>query len=188
MKKLTNILKIGTLILFVGILAACNKEDEVDPHAYLQTEIENYAVKSIYNDEVRYTKEGEADLIKIWLDSMSVNNAVIDTTSTGLRYIVEKIGTGNNVKTGDQVTVKYIGFFMNGNIFDASAYRGDGTYNYKHKTDPLIKGWEEGIEVLKKGGRAAFLIPSAKGYGSAGNSSIPPNTPLIFIIEVVDIK
>jgi FKBP-type peptidyl-prolyl cis-trans isomerase len=119
---------------------------------------------------------------------MVLNNAVIDTTSTGLRYIVEKVGAGDNVKTGNQVTVKYIGFFMNGTIFDASAYHGDGTYTYKHKTTSLIKGWEEGIEVLKKGGRAAFIIPSAKGYGSAGSGSIPPYTPLIFVIEVIDIK
>ncbi|MDP3434579.1 MAG: hypothetical protein Q8T04_16685, partial [Bacteroidota bacterium] len=93
MKKLTNILKIGVLILFVGILAACNKEkEEEDPYAYLQTSIKNYTVKNIYNNEVQFTKEGEAALIKIWLDSMTVNNAVIDTTSTGLRYIVEKVG------------------------------------------------------------------------------------------------
>lgn len=190
MKKLTNILKIGVLILFVGILAACNKEkeEEEDPYAYLQTSIKNYTVKNIYNNEVQFTKEGEAALIKIWLDSMTVNNALIDTTSTGLRYIVEKVGAGDNVKTGNQVTVKYIGFFMNGTIFDASAYHGDGTYTYKHKTTSLIKGWEEGIEVLNKGASAAFLIPSAKGYGSAGSGSIPPYTPLIFVIEVIDIK
>jgi FKBP-type peptidyl-prolyl cis-trans isomerase len=78
--------------------------------------------------------------------------------------------------------------FLDGQVFDASAYHGDGTYTYKHKTDPLILGWEEGIEVLNKGASAAFLIPSAKAYGVRGQGSIPPNTPLIFIIEVVDIK
>lgn len=187
MSKLNRIFKISAFLLFVLIVASCKKEVE-DPYANLQTAIENYAVKSIYNNEVNYTEAGEAALIKTWLDSMIVNNTVIDTTSTGLSYIVEKVGAGENVKTGNVVTVKYIGFFMNGTIFDASAYHGVGTMTYSHKVDELIMGWEEGIEVLKKGGRAAFLIPSAKGYGSTGNSSIPPYTPLIFIIEVVDIK
>lgn len=187
MKKLTNILKISTFILFVAIMASCNKDVE-DPYAYLKTSIEKYIVISSVNSEILYTKEGEAALIKEWLDTMKINKEVIDTTLTGISYIVEKLGAGDNVKTGNTVTVKYIGFFMDGTIFDASAYHGVGTMTYGHKVDNLIKGWEEGIEVLKKGGSAAFLIPSAKGYGTSGSGSIPPYSPLIFIIEVLDIK
>jgi len=54
----------------------------------------------------------------------------------------------------------------------------------------MIQGWEEGIEILSKGGSATFLIPSNKGYGPLGSEdrTIPPYTPLIFIIEVVNIK
>ena len=119
---------------------------------------------------------------------MAANNEVLSKTSSGINYIVEKTGTGETVKTGNKVTVKYIGFFTTGEIFDASAYHGDGTFTYTHKTDKLISGWEEGIEAMQKGGRAAFLIPSAKGYGTSGSGSIPPYSPLIFVIEVVDIK
>jgi FKBP-type peptidyl-prolyl cis-trans isomerase len=170
MKKLTNILKIGVLILFVGILAACNKDVE-DPYA-------------------AYTPEREAGLIKDWLAAMVTKGNDIDTTDTGIFYINDttKVGSGPTVVAGNTVTVKYTGMFLDGQVFDASAYHGDGTYTYKHKTDPLILGWEEGIEVLNKGASAAFLIPSAKAYGVRGQGSIPPNTPLIFIIEVVDIK
>jgi FKBP-type peptidyl-prolyl cis-trans isomerase len=80
--------------------------------------------------------------------------------------------------------------FMDGAIFDASSYRTPGTMTYIHKTNRMVQGWEEGIEVLSKGASAAFLVPSAKGYGVTGSEGgiIPPNTPLIFIIEVVDIK
>ena len=113
----------------------------------------------------------------------------MDTISTGLYQIVEKEGTGEFVKSGDEVTVKYTGMFVDGTIFDASAYYNtEGTMTYVHKTDRMISGWEEGIELIKKDGKTVFLVSSSKGYGSDGYGSIPPNTPLIFVIEVVDIK
>jgi FKBP-type peptidyl-prolyl cis-trans isomerase FkpA len=168
MKKLNALLKVGVLVLFSAlIISGCNKNE--DPYA-------------------EYTPEREATLIKDWLAQMVTNKKDIDTTSTGIFYIVEKEGTGETVKSGNTVKVKYTGMFLDGTIFDASAYHGDGTMTYVHKTDPLIKGWEEGIEVMSKGGIAAFLVPSAKGYGITGAGSIPPNTPLIFIIEVIEIN
>ena len=168
MKKLNALLKVGVLVLFSAlIISGCNKNE--DPYA-------------------EYTPEREATLIKDWLAQMVTNKKDIDTTSTGIFYIVEKEGTGETVKSGNTVKVKYTGMFLDGTIFDASAYHGDGTMTYIHKTDPLIKGWEEGIEVMRKGGIAAFLVPSAKGYGTTGAGSIPPNTPLIFIIEVIEIN
>lgn len=176
MKKLTNILKIGVLILFVGILASCNTDVE-DPYA-------------------NYTPEREATLIKDWLAAMTAKGMDIDTTATGIFYITDttKVGTGATIKEVAEldkpvtVTVKYTGMFLDGQVFDASAYRGDGTMTYIHKTNRMIQGWEEGIEILNKGAGAAFLVPSAKGYGTTGQGSIPPNTPLIFIIEVTNIK
>ena len=169
MKKMMNILKISLLILFVGIIASCNKDVE-DPYA-------------------AYTPEREAGLIKEWLAAMVTKGNDIDTTVTGIFYIADttKVGTGPTVVAGNTVTVKYTGMFLDGQVFDAST-----GYTYIHKdTDPykrMISGWEEGIEVLNKGASAAFLIPSAKGYGVTGQGPIPPNTPLIFIIEVLDIK
>lgn len=174
MKKLNTILKICVFILFAAVVVSGCKKAE-DPLAI-------------------YTPEREAGLIKDWLAYMVSTNKDIDTTSTGIYYVVDKVGTGTTVQAGDSVTVKYTGMFMDGQIFDASAYHGNGTYKYVHKdADPykrLIQGWEEGIEVLQKGGSAAFLIPSSKGYGITGSydGSIPPYSPLIFVIEVVDIK
>ncbi len=170
MKKLNISLKIVAIVLFATLISSCNKSK--DPYA-------------------DYTPEREATLMKEWLDAMVQKQKDIDTTATGLFYIVDKEGTGDNVKTGDEVTVKYTGMFMDGTVFDASAYQNEaGTMAYIHKgTDSrMIQGWKEGIEVLNKGARAVFLIPSAKGYGPTGYLSIPPYSPLIFVIEVVDIK
>jgi FKBP-type peptidyl-prolyl cis-trans isomerase len=106
--------------------------------------------------------------------------------------VVSTAGTGPTVGMGDTLTVKYTGYFMDGTIFDASSLHGDGTYTYIHKdTNPqkrMIQGWEEGIEVLSKGSRAIFLFPSDKAYGPYGYGPIPPYSPLIFEIEVVNIK
>jgi len=172
MKKLNSLLKAFVIILLaIFVVSGCKKPK--DPYA-------------------DYTPEREAAMIKDWLSTMVTNKKDIDTTSTGLYYIVITKGTGETVKTGNTVTVKYTGMFLDGTVFDASSLHGDGTFTYIHKdTNPnnrLIQGWEEGIEVLQKGGSAVFLIPSAKAYGIYGSQSIPPNTPLLFIIEVVDIK
>lgn len=169
MKELKNILKLCVFILFIGVLASCSKY--TDPYA-------------------TYTPEREASMIKDWKASVKKNKMHLDSTSTGIYFIRDttKVGSGPTVKTGNTVKVKYTGLFLDGSVFDDSSYHGDGTMTYVHKTNRMIQGWEEGIEVLSKGGGAGFLIPSAKGYGTTGSGSIPPNTPLIFIIEVLDIK
>lgn len=160
-------LKVCTIVLLAVVLVSgCNKAE--DPYA-------------------QYTAEREAGLISDWLAAMVSNDKDIDTTSTGIYYILEKDSVGATVVTGDTVTVKYTGMFMDGAIFDAST-----SFTFTHKDTDLdkrmIKGWEEGMEVLSIGDKAAFLIPSEKAYGSTGYYTIPPYSPLIFVIEVVDIK
>jgi FKBP-type peptidyl-prolyl cis-trans isomerase FkpA len=177
MKKTRFIFKVSAIIVLVAlILSACMKSDNI-------------------SSSEGYTPENELKSINHWLDSIKALNLNIDTTSTGILYIPGKVGTGPKVKAGDVVTVKYTGRFLNGTIFDASAWHyEDGKFPYLHKapsdaSKTMIQGWEEGIEVLSKGGSAAFLIPSNKGYGSTGKgSTIPPYTPLIFVIEVINIK
>lgn len=164
MKKLNSWFKVCAVALFaVALIFGCRK-------------IEN-----------SYTPENEAAQIKNWLDTQVKNNINIDTTATGLYYIVNKIGSGATVRAGDEVTVQYTGTFINGTFFDASASPG---YTYIHKANEsrMIPGWEEGIEVMGKGGSAVFLIPSSKAYGNLGQGPIPPYTPLLFTIEVIDIK
>lgn len=167
--KRTKITTLLLLFLTTLILPGCLKNE--DPYA-------------------AYTPEREASMIKDWLAQMATNKKEVKVSATGLNYILETDGTGATIKAGNTVKVKYTGMFLDGSIFDASAYHGDGTLTYIHKdsNSRMIQGWEEGIEVLNKGAKAVFLIPSAKGYGSTGNGTIPKNTPLLFIIEVLDIK
>ncbi len=135
--------------------------------------------------EVTNSSAIEVTQMKDWLDANVKSNKNIDTTSTGLYYIVDKVGVGPKVHAGDSLTVKYTGMFMDGTIFDALP-----NYSYVHKGSDqrMIQGWEEGIEVLSKGGSALFLIPSAKAYGDYGYAIIPPFSSLLFSIEVINIK
>jgi FKBP-type peptidyl-prolyl cis-trans isomerase len=137
-----------------------------------------------------YSPKYEAELIADWTKAMIAKGSDIDTTDTGLLYIVEKTGTGVTTPLpGDEISVKYIGTYTSGITFDNSAFHfSDGNMVYIHRGDRLIPGFEEAVDILKIGDRAAFLIPSAKAYGEYGSSAIPPYTPLVFAIELVSIN
>lgn len=141
-----------------------------------------FGCKKIENS---YTPENEAKITKDWLEAMVKNNNNVDTTASGLYYIVNKVGAGPTVESGDTVTVQYTGMFLTGTVFDSSSSL---TYVHKATDQRMIEGWEEAIEMLPKGGSSVFLIPSAKAYGPYGYSTIPPYTPVLYIIEVLDIK
>jgi len=177
-RKLKTSVKICAFILLAAVVvSSCKKSATVTPD--LSASIKKYVIHN--SDNI------EANMITEWLDTMQVRQMDVKTSPTGINYIMEKEGEGATVSAGDSVTVKYIGFFMNGGIFDASENHG-GTMTYVHKTNRMIKGWEEGIELLNKGASAVFLFPSGKAYGSTGSGPVAPNVPLIFVIEVTDIK
>lgn len=112
----------------------------------------------------------------------------IVTTASGLQYIDLAPGSGPTIKQGDQVTVKYVGKFMDGTVFDASEKHDPGTFTYVQGVTGLIQGWTEGTSTMKAGGKRKLIIPPNLGYGADGNDSIPPNSTLIFEIEVVSVK
>jgi FKBP-type peptidyl-prolyl cis-trans isomerase len=111
------------------------------------------------------------------------------TTTSGLRYLVTQKTAGTQAKAGDSVTVHYTGKFLDGKVFDSSVNRGE-PFQFVLGTNSVIKGWDEGIALLKKGEKATLLIPSTLGYGAtgAGNGVIPPFSPLVFEVELIDIK
>ena len=109
----------------------------------------------------------------------------IVTTPSGLKYVDILVGTGPAVKTGDHVTVKYLGKLLDGTKFDASADHG-GTFDYVQGVTSLIAGWTEGTSTMKVGGKRKLIIPPQLGYGMQGaGDAVPPNATLIFEIEMV---
>jgi peptidylprolyl isomerase len=112
----------------------------------------------------------------------------IITTPSGLKYVDLVVGTGPAVKTGDHVSVNYVGKLLDGTKFDASADHG-GTFDYVQGVTSLIAGWTEGTSTMKVGGKRKLIIPPQLGYGMQGaGDAVPPNATLIFEIELVSIN
>ncbi len=112
----------------------------------------------------------------------------ITTTPSGLKYVDLAPGSGATIKTGDEVTVNYVGKFTDGTVFDASSKHDPGTFTYVQGVTSLISGWTEGTSTMKPGGKRKLIIPPNLGYGADGNEAIPPNSTLIFEIDVVSVK
>jgi peptidylprolyl isomerase len=95
-------------------------------------------------------------------------------------------GTGAEAKTGDSVTVNYVGaLYSNGKVFDASWKRKE-PFAFTLGKGQVIPGWDKGIVGMKVGGRRELIIPAELAYGKAGRPpSIPPNSPLIFIVDLL---
>jgi peptidylprolyl isomerase len=112
----------------------------------------------------------------------------IVTTPSGLKYVDLAPGAGPTIKTGDQISVNYVGKLIDGTKFDASADHG-GTFDYVQGVTGLIAGWTEGTSTMKAGGKRKLIIPPQLGYGMQGaGDAIPPNATLVFEIEVVSVK
>ena len=110
------------------------------------------------------------------------------TLPSGLAYIIEKKGTGENAKAGQKVSVHYNGVLENGNKFDNSYERGQ-PIEFPLGQGMVIPGWEEGIALLNKGAKGKLIIPYWLAYGEQGRSPvIPPKAILIFDTELMDVK
>ncbi|HYG81795.1 MAG TPA: FKBP-type peptidyl-prolyl cis-trans isomerase [Pyrinomonadaceae bacterium] len=111
------------------------------------------------------------------------------TTPSGLTYMVTRQGTGQQLKAGDVVSVHYTGLLTNGTRFDSSLERGE-PIAFPLGAGRVIKGWDEGVALLRVGDQATLIIPPQLGYGArgAGGGAIPPDATLIFIVEVVGVQ
>ena len=108
------------------------------------------------------------------------------TTPTGLKYIDEVIGTGRSPQTGDQVKVHYTGTLEDGTKFDSSRDRNQ-PFEFPLGIGRVIKGWDEGVATMKEGGKRKLIIPSELAYGSRNMGSIPPNSILLFDVELIEV-
>ncbi|MES2726561.1 MAG: FKBP-type peptidyl-prolyl cis-trans isomerase [Bacteroidota bacterium] len=107
---------------------------------------------------------------------------------SGLRFIKVESGTGEKAQQGKYVSVHYTGYLMDGKKFDSSVERGE-PIQFQLGRGMVIKGWEEGIELMHVGDKMRFIIPSELAYGEKGApGAIPPNATLIFDCELVGLE
>ena len=114
----------------------------------------------------------------------------IKSTESGLKYVIHEEGTGPQAEAGKGVVVQYIGqLASDGTVFDQSFGRGEGI-PFQLGTGRVIRGWDEGIALLKEGSKATFFIPSELGYGAQGtpDGSIPADSELVFYVELEEVQ
>ena len=111
------------------------------------------------------------------------------TTASGLQYEDTTVGSGDEAKAGQQVSVHYTGWLFNdgrqGAKFDSSRDRND-PFQFALGGGMVIKGWDEGVQGMKEGGQRTLIIPASLGYGARGAGGvIPPNATLKFDVELL---
>ncbi len=124
-------------------------------------------------------KEGEAFLTE------NKNKEGVVALPSGLQYVVLAEGKGNRPKATDTVTVQYRGTLIDGTEFDSSYKRGQPA---TFALNQVIKGWTEGVQLIKEGGKIRLFVPSELAYGDRGaGAQIGPNAALIFEVELISI-
>ena len=118
------------------------------------------------------------------IDTTKGTNTMI-TTDSGLQYEIIKVGNGDKPEAADKVTVHYKGMLKDGTVFDSSYDRGE---TITFGLNQVIRGWTEGLQLMPIGSKFKFIIPPKLGYGDRDMGSIPPNSTLIFEVELFEIQ
>ena len=124
-------------------------------------------------------KEGDAFL------AANAKKPGIVTTRSGLQYKVIKDGTGSSPKPTDVATVHYEGRLLSGKVFDSSYTKGEPA---QFQPVQVIPGWKEALPMMKTGAQWELYIPSDLAYGPRGTPNIPPNSALIFKVELLGVN
>jgi FKBP-type peptidyl-prolyl cis-trans isomerase FkpA len=171
------------------------KIEKVIPRGKLTEEVFQGRVSDYFKKEGEARKKREPQVIDQYA---SKNNIKGKKTASGIVYDI-KPGSGPNVINGDTAVVKYTGKFVSGKVFDTSdkaVAEKEGLANPMRTYEPIkvvpgagrtIKGWEDALLLFNKGAKGTIILPSALAYGEQGSQMMPPYTPLVFEMEVVDI-
>ncbi len=188
----------------VGMLKSAQiKLDEIRSDEF---KLRLYGTTAVVNGRSTYIREGKelgsSSHTEVWVKrngrwqavswvsipiKASVLGAKAVTTESGLRYEDLVVGTGDSPQTGQEVTVHYTGTLEDGTKFDSSLDRGQ-PFKFQIGIGRVIKGWDEGVMTMKVGGKRKLVIPPQLAYGTRGVGPIPPNSTLVFEVELLGTK
>ena len=179
--KTLNISEREFKALIKGATASVNDtKSEVDLNTYSAkiNKMASLRAAAITNKEKENGKKFIADYLK--------EHSNAKQTSSGLVYEIMKQGTGKKPAATDKVEVHYHGTLTNGDVFDSSVARGQ---KISFPLNRVIKGWTEGLQLVKEGGKIKLIIPSDLAYGNAGSPpKIPGGATLIFTVELFKVN
>ncbi|MCX6297012.1 MAG: FKBP-type peptidyl-prolyl cis-trans isomerase [Bacteroidetes bacterium] len=188
-KEVPPFLKKGTVLKFEVGLQKITPKAEADAIRNKKMEEQKAMMEMRKNEEPKILAKYLAD-----------NKINAKATATGLYYIETKKGNGKKPKVGELVTVNYTGRLLDGTIFDTSDEKVAKASNlfdernpYKPYQFPLgqnkvIPGWEEGLMLMSVGSKGQLIVPSSLAYGAQGGGPIPPFSPLVFDVELMDVS
>ncbi len=152
-----------------------------------KTTMQAFQQEMMTKQQEKMKKEAEAEKVKgkAWLDENAKKEGV-KVLPSGLQYKVIKEGTGEQPQPEDTVEVNYVGTLTDGTEFDSSIKRGQPA---KFQLNRVIKGWTEGVGLMKKGAKYQLFIPSDLAYGDrAAGDKIKPGSTLVFEVDLLNIE
>ncbi|MBJ7429112.1 MAG: FKBP-type peptidyl-prolyl cis-trans isomerase, partial [Bacteroidia bacterium] len=149
-------------------------------------------VENIYNQNELEAMKAEERAKSIMKDSVEAtaylaNLTNVQTTASGLKYVITKPSNGAKPKAGQEVSMLYRGLLLNGTKFDENQDQAN-PFKFTIGMRQVIPGWDEGVMLLHEGEEAKFIIPSRLAYGEQGGGPIPPNSTLIFDVKLLKIN
>jgi len=200
----SNPAQVGYSIGFLTGKANMQKLPDMDIESYISGFRDAYAgkpgalteeqMKSVLTDFQKKMADAEAAKAKQEASDNAAKSSAylaqngkkagVTTTASGLQYEVVSVGKGAKPKSTDKVKVNYEGRLIDGTLFDSSIQRGEPA---SFELDQVIAGWTEGLQLMPVGSKFKFTIPPSLGYGEQGAGPIPPNSVLVFDVELLDI-
>jgi len=192
-----------------GVPPFLENDETVTIHIGVINVLEEAVFEDYFNDLVAAQQKKQSEEAGVMLEEdvktiesyIEENNLDADRTESGLFYVIEEEGSGAQVEQGDKISVNYTGYVLDGTVFDTSVEskaKEANTYDENRPYEPftfnvgegmVIPGWDEGLQLLKKGSKAKLLIPSPLAYGpSQRGAVIVPNSILVFDVEVTDVE
>lgn len=173
-------------VLFKGFTDGTAKQDTLFTEAQVTVIMKAYQdeMMKVMQDKAEAAAKKAADEAKVFFAANKTKPGVIELPS-GVQYKILKEGTGKFPVETDSVTVHYKGTLLDGTVFDSSIDRGEPV---TFPLNQVIKGWTEGMQKCKMGGKIQLFIPSELAYGDKTTGPIPGGSALIFEVELLNIK
>ena len=172
-------------LLIKGFIDACHGRDSVVLNKITKEQVMTNFQHSMQEKHIKKMQDAASPNKAIGARFLAENKSkegVVETPS-GLQYKIIKVGKGKTPTTSDKVTVHYEGKFLDGIVFDSSYGKDPVSF----PLNGVIKGWTEGLQLMKEGSVFELYIPSDLAYGDTGNPLIPAGSTLIFKIDFIKI-